>query len=211
MKEENIYGLVIAGGESSRMGNDKSWLRYHGKPQLYHVFDQLAACTNQVVISCNKHQKNRIFPYYQVIVDKKSLENKGPIAALLTAFSQYPETDFLVMATDYPFLLSSTLSNFAAFASQHQLCAFFNIRTHYFEPLLAYYPKEIYPALKSFFENGNTSLQQFLIENNAAKFLPANENELTNVNTPDEFQAAYQNIQQGDFSSYQHSPMISRH
>ncbi len=204
MKEENLYGLVIAGGESNRMGSDKAWLRYHGKPQLYHVFDQLSACTDQVFISCNKFQKNRIFPYYQTIVDKKAFENKGPIAALLTAFNQLPGRDFLVIATDYPFLNTCTLSKFAAVADQHQLSAFYNAEAKVYEPLLAYYPKEIYPALKAFYEEGNYSLQQFLAEHKAVKFFPSDENEITNVNTPEEYEAAYHKIN-GSRYLHQHS------
>lgn len=195
MKEENLYGLVIAGGNSNRMGTDKSWLRYHGKPQLYHVYDLLSAHTNDVYISCNKYQKNRIFPYYKTIVDKKIFENKGPIAALLTAFNQYPDHDLLVLATDYPFLTSATLAKFAGFAKGQKLCAFFNAGANVYEPLLAYYPKEIYPSLRQFFESGNSSLQQFLVDQNAAKFFPQDVNELINVNTQDEYYTVYSEIQ----------------
>jgi molybdopterin-guanine dinucleotide biosynthesis protein A len=197
MKEENLYGLVIAGGNSNRMGTDKSWLRYHGKPQLYHVYDLLSACTNDVYISCNKYQKNRIFPYYKTIVDKKIFENQGPIAALLTAFNQNPDHDLLVLATDYPFLTAATLSKFADFAKGQRLCAFFNAGSNVYEPILAYYPKEIYPSLKLFFDSGKNSLQQFLAEQNAAKFFPEDINELINVNTQDEYYSVYAEIQEG--------------
>jgi molybdopterin-guanine dinucleotide biosynthesis protein A len=197
MKEENLYGLVIAGGNNNRMGTDKSWLRYHGKPQLYYVYDLLSAHTNDVYISCNKYQKNRIFPYYKTIVDKKIFENRGPIAALLTAFNQYPDHDLLVLATDYPFLTSATLSQFAAFAKAERLCAFFNSRSNEYEPLLAYYPKEIYPALRNFFESGNNSLQQFLLDQNAAKFHPEDINELNNVSTPDDYYTVYSETAEG--------------
>ncbi|NNE77041.1 MAG: NTP transferase domain-containing protein, partial [Pricia sp.] len=39
-----IYGLVLAGGKSSRMGKDKGLIPYHGMPQreyLYHLLGRV--------------------------------------------------------------------------------------------------------------------------------------------------------------------------
>jgi nucleoside-triphosphatase THEP1 len=54
-----ITGLVLCGGQSVRMGSDKAFLEYHGKPQCYHLYDELQTIYNNVFISCNESQKQK--------------------------------------------------------------------------------------------------------------------------------------------------------
>ena len=83
---KGIYGLVICGGKSSRMGMDKSMLNYHGKPQCYHMYEMLSLVCEKVFISCNEEQANKIIDGYQALIDLPCYSNTGPIAGLLTAF-----------------------------------------------------------------------------------------------------------------------------
>ena len=43
-----VYGLLLAGGRSSRMHRDKAALEYHGRSQLAHAFDLLTTAVEQV-------------------------------------------------------------------------------------------------------------------------------------------------------------------
>ena len=48
-----IWGLVLAGGESRRMGLDKSAIEYHGKPHRDFLADLLKEYVAKVFISCH--------------------------------------------------------------------------------------------------------------------------------------------------------------
>ena len=51
-KLENLYGLVLAGGLSSRMNKDKSTLDYHGKSQVEYCFDLLSLSCKMTTNNC---------------------------------------------------------------------------------------------------------------------------------------------------------------
>src|SRR4051812_39594577 len=100
----NVYGLVVCGGKSSRMGKDKSMLDYHGKPQRYYLYEMLEPLCEQVFISCSKEQAATIPSEYKIIEDAAEYEDIGPMAALLSAFKKYPKASFIAVGCDYPFI-----------------------------------------------------------------------------------------------------------
>jgi len=190
---EELYGLSVCGGESKRMGTDKSFLTYFEKEQCYHVADLLHSDGNdlckKVFISCNQVQADTISKEYNVLQDLPKYENTGPMAALLTAFNYYPDQDFLVAGCDYPFITSAILRSFLEQIKGNSIAAAFYNSDNKYEPLLAWYSKESGPILKRSFENKEYSLQHFLIKNSAEKYIPADHKVMTSVDTPDEFHA----------------------
>ena len=185
-------GLVIAGGESKRMGTDKGSLTYHEKPQRYHLYDMLTGSIDSLcrtaLISCNSDQTTSIAKEYEVIEDLPEYQNIGPMAGLLSAFSKFPNNDFLVVGCDYPFITSEHLKIFIKSIKRESLAAaFYNIDDKY-EPLLAWYSKEAGPALYQYFKDKRYSLQGFLKDCRAEKYKPESEIVMKSVDTPEEFE-----------------------
>jgi molybdopterin-guanine dinucleotide biosynthesis protein A len=190
-----LYGLVICGGASSRMGKDKSMLDYHGKPQCYHVYEMLDLFCEKVFISCNAAQADKIKKEYQVIIDKPCFSNKGPVSGVLTAFNQYTSNDFLIIGCDYPFLNKDELLNFLPLCNHENLAAsFYNEKNELYEPLLAYYQKQSGIELLKMFSAKQYSLQHFLQNLNAEKYFPVNENSIRSINTKAAFEVAMEFI-----------------
>ena len=92
MSGENLYGLVLAGGKSSRMGRDKSLIVYHDKTQRDSVFEMLTTLCSSVYISSNKDQMSD----KDSLVDEPEFENIGPLAGLLTAMKTFSGKDFFI-------------------------------------------------------------------------------------------------------------------
>ncbi|RYE15297.1 MAG: molybdenum cofactor guanylyltransferase, partial [Sphingobacteriales bacterium] len=99
----SLYGLVVCGGKSTRMGTDKSILNYHGQPQRYHLYNMLNTLCERSFISCNGEQATTIPDKYAVIVDDDKYGDIGPMKALLTAIDKHPNKSFLVVGCDYPY------------------------------------------------------------------------------------------------------------
>ncbi len=178
------YGLVVCGGQSSRMGTDKSLLNYHGKPQRYYLYEMLEPLCEKVFISCNKSQKSSIPDSYQTIVDAPIYENIGPMAALLTAMETYPNTDFLVVGCDYPFITTTELRKLLEVKLETILYnCFANKSGNILEPLLSHYHHDIINHLQKKFKQNSFSVQAVLRECSGHIIVPENQMSISSIDT----------------------------
>lgn len=190
------YGLVVCGGNSSRMGKDKSMLQYYDKPQRYHVYDMLLPLCEKVFISCNKQQSATIEAGYEFIADDTTLGDIGPVTALLTAFTQYPNKNLLLTGCDYPFLTTNELQLFSTTCT-NKPAAFYNEAADVYEPMLAWYPYSCFEELKRLHEAKEYSLQHFLKVSEAIKYWPSDINCIKSIDSPEAYDEAYKLINAG--------------
>ena len=95
-----IIGLVLCGGKSSRMGQDKGTLRHQDKYWANHVqqcFDQLGIPS---YLSINHTQKENYEAcgLDRLILDQVAID--GPMRGLLSAHQVFPRADIFVLACD---------------------------------------------------------------------------------------------------------------
>ncbi len=103
-----LQGLVLAGGHSRRMGQDKALLTYHGENQLVRTANMLLKYCKQVYISCRTDQTAAYHGLgYPLVTD--SYLDLGPLGGLLSAQRLLPGNPWLVAACDLPFLRESLL------------------------------------------------------------------------------------------------------
>ena len=188
-----IYGLAVCGGKSTRMGTDKSQLRYFGIPQADQVLHILTPICDEVFLSCNSVQ-TLFFKNHKILVDLTEYEHIGPMAALLSAFKKYPDADFLIAGCDYPFLTTPIFEKFLLSIQDGTIAAAFYNAAGKYEPLLAWYSKDAAPLLFERFESGHFSLQHFLQEINAQQFIPDSEQIMTSVDTPEVYEQVKANL-----------------
>ena len=103
----DIYGLVLAGGQSRRMGQDKGLLDYHGKPQRDYMYEQLQPLCREVYMSIRPGQEGALPRGIPYILDEN--QYRGPFNGLLSAHHQFPEVAWLVVACDMPLLDAAAL------------------------------------------------------------------------------------------------------
>ena len=51
MSENNILGVVLAGGKSKRFGEDKSTIKLNDKTLIEHTLDKIKSKLNKIIIS----------------------------------------------------------------------------------------------------------------------------------------------------------------
>ena len=186
-------GLVACGGRSSRMGTDKSMLQYYGQPQRYYVYKMLQPLCEKVFLSCNEAQAKTIDEGYLFLTDNPANSDIGPMTALLTAYENFPQMNFLLIGCDYPFLISTDLQHFSAHCID-KATSFYNQDENIYEPLLAWYPHQSYNRLKEMHAAKQFSLQHFLKDNQAVKFCPTNRSSIISVDTNEAFVETYDKI-----------------
>ncbi len=187
-----MNGLVLAGGQSRRMGQPKSLLHYHGKPQYQHVADMLSGFCERVFTSCRVEQQS-LFEGAETILDTNSYGDIGPLNGVLSAFyAQLSESSlpaWLVVGCDYPLLEKSDLEQLIRARNPNcPATVFVNPDTQFLEPLLAIYEAEAGPLLQEWLQMGNESLRRFLEKHAVQIVVPQHPACLKSVDTPEEFE-----------------------
>jgi len=182
-----LNGLVLAGGKSVRMGQDKSVMQWHGKEQRYYLADMLKSLCNEVFISCRADQQNEINATYQTLPDVYT--GIGPSGAILTAFSKYPETAWLVIACDLPLLDTATLQYLIANRDTNKIATTFESPYDSLpEPLITIWEPSSHNFLQEHISGGFTCPRKALIRNieNVKVIKAPNPDALMNANTPED-------------------------
>ncbi len=107
-----MIGLILCGGQSTRMGMDKGLLQLDGISWARLAANKLATLDIPVFLSISEAQGasySKIFAGTNLITDISSLEIRGPLAGLLAAHLQHPLEDIFVLACDMPLMNASTL------------------------------------------------------------------------------------------------------
>jgi len=112
MIENNILGVVLAGGKSKRFGEDKSKVKLNGKTLLDHTLDKIKSKFNTILIVSN----NKIIKDYITIKD--CIEGQlGPLAGVLSAMkwvkkNNYSHKWIITFPCDTPFFSTSIIDKF---------------------------------------------------------------------------------------------------
>ncbi len=186
-----LYGLVLAGGRSTRMGRDKATLSYaHGAPQLERAMALLARHVQRTYVSVRAEQSaEAVRARFPQIVD--TLDDIGPIAGLLAAQAQHPEAAWLVLACDLPLLDEATLAYLLrAREPARTATAYRSSHDGLPEPLCAIYEPRSREPLSAYVAAGKQCPRKFLAGADTLLLDEPNPRALDNVNTPTEYGSA---------------------
>jgi molybdopterin-guanine dinucleotide biosynthesis protein A len=185
-----LCGLVLAGGDSHRMGRDKAQLRYHrDEPQVRHAFDLLGAVAEVVYVSVRKAQTDAgLYAPFPLLIDDGTL--RGPAAGLLAAWRHSPDVAWLVLATDLPFVSAALVADLLAGRDASRLATAFRHRDGTPEPLCTIWEPAARATLLERVGAGDSSLRRLLADG-PAKILDAVDPDLLqSVDSEPQYEAA---------------------
>ena len=105
-----ISGIVLAGGESRRMGGqDKGLLPFAGQPLVQHVIQRIAPQVDELLINANRHLSTYAAFGYTVISDDTT-DFRGPLAGMLAGLKAARHEWVLTVPCDTPFLPADLVS-----------------------------------------------------------------------------------------------------
>lgn len=97
-----VSGLILAGGQGSRMGGrDKGLVSYRGKPLVDHVIGRIAPQVDELLISANRNLEDYAQRGYRVIADTLP-DFQGPLAGVLAGLQAASCEWVLVVPCDMP-------------------------------------------------------------------------------------------------------------
>ena len=183
-----LWGLVVAGGRSSRMGTDKALLQVHGLSQLDWTVQLLAPFCQCVQVSVRVEQIASLSgSKLQLIPD--SIENSGPLAGILAALSQQKNVGWLVVACDMPWLDPTTLELLVSQRDRSRPATAF-IGSKGPEPLCAIWEPAALKPLASAWSAGQRSPRKILEQLPIQRLTPNHPQALQSINTPEQLEQA---------------------
>ena len=188
MNFKGITGIVLAGGQSRRMGIDKSMMMLNGKSLVEYSIDALKPLCNKVVISSNKF----IYDFTGCEVWPDALPGQAPIIGIYSCLKR-SETDInIILSCDMPLISTMILEYLLSNSEIHDITAPVH-GDDFIEPLCGIYRKSSMVILKEFFDNGNFSLKDCIMAA-SHRLMPIDfqlpffsQNLFSNINTPDDF------------------------
>lgn len=177
------WGLVMAGGESRRMGADKALLlRPDGQTWLEHATGLLGGICGSVWVSARSDQGLEPPEGVGVICD--SYQDIGPAAGLLSAWDRFPERPWLVLAADMPWVSSDLLRRLLGARDPKAAATAFRHSGDVAEPLCTLWEPEARAALQRSVTAGNASLTA-LLRTSPVNWLAIDDpKQLASANTP---------------------------
>ncbi|WP_396634941.1 NTP transferase domain-containing protein [Maribacter sp. R86514] len=190
ISKDKIYGLVLSGGKSTRMGEDKGLITYHNLPQREHLYHLLNEVCDQTFLSIRKDQEKEISDSFKTIVDND--EFRGPYNGLLSAHKAHPEVAWLVLACDLPLMDKKALQELIAARNSDKIAsAFADVDDPLPEPLCAIWEPEALQKSVAYLEAGNGSCpRKFLINSDVNLVFPKEKEVLLNANSRAEYEEA---------------------
>ena len=189
-----LYGLLLAGGRSTRMGRDKASmvLGADGLNQAQRGIQLLADISEKTFLSLRDGQSAPCgCEDMETIRDKPGV--RGPLAGILGAFDWEPNSAWLVMACDLPFVTPEVLENLASARREGlAFCAYASARDGLPEPLCAIYEPAAQEILLAHAERDHLCPRRILIEEKVPllELPPSSRHALENMNAPEDIASA---------------------
>jgi len=186
MTNTPVYGLILSGGKSKRMGHDKALLARDGQSQLSYMVAMLESQVEQVFVSTRDDQKDELERrQFAQVIDRYN--DMGPLAGILSAMDEYPDVDWLVIACDLPNIESETISHLCTHCSpDHPFTAYVSSHDGLPEPLCAIYRAGSAATIREFSDQGIHCPRKILIRADTHLIEQLDPASLDNINTPDD-------------------------
>lgn len=178
--KNNITGIILAGGKSSRMGSDKALLLYRGKAFLTHVINALIPLVDDIIIVSNDERHSQ-FNYRRI---SDTIIDAGPLAGIHAGLTDSNTENNLVLSCDVP-LIQTSILEFILSHNENETDVIQIEEKGRKHPLIALYKKRATPHFLAALEKGERKLSKALIGLNV-KSIPISKSHyqaLRNINT----------------------------
>lgn len=187
-----LYGLILAGGQSKRMGKEKADLVYVDRPQHEITAELLSEFCEHTYFSTRKGQKLK--------VPQTSIADRfgpiGPMGGLLSAWDAHPGVAWLAVGCDMPFLDDTIIEHIVeARDSSYSATAYVSVRDGQVEPLCCIYEPSMQAELSKAREAKRYSLRDCLKRTRFKTLELMQPDGLDSVNTPGDYAKAKRRLQ----------------
>ena len=185
-----MTGIVLAGGKSSRMGQNKALLTLRGQRLIEMAIAALPKTCSEIIISANTDEYD--FLNKKIVADR--VLNIGALGGLHACMHSSDAECFCVISTDTPFVSQEVFE--LLIEQKENADVVFPVFKDRWQPLVALYHKSALSYIDQAIENKNYKLKRLILEMN---FKPIvidqhldlfHENLFRNINTLEDYKIA---------------------
>ena len=110
----SVTGIVLCGGRSTRMGQDKGSLRFGDESMLERITRILGGISDRVIVVGRRDQ--------DATTVHDSIEDQGPLAGIAAGLAASTSDLNIVVACDMPLIAPAVLQRMAALIDDHDAC-----------------------------------------------------------------------------------------
>jgi len=183
MERFEATAIIMAGGQSKRMGTDKGQLQFKGKSFVENLVETLKDSFAELLISANDTDA---YAHLGVPVVPDTLVNAGPLSGLAAALGASNHELNFVVSCDSPVVVFPVVNRLLGGMEGYD-CAVVMGDGGQLEPLFAVYRKSLLPRLEAQLQAEKRSMHAFLSQCRM-KAVSVRKGTLVNINTPEEYQ-----------------------
>jgi len=158
-----IEGVILAGGESKRMGTNKSLVNLFNKPLIRHVYDRLIKQVSH--ISINTNQPIKIFPK-KIQFNDHILKKTGPLAGIHAGLFNSKKNWVQFCPNDTPFLPVNLVEKLSFCIKDRGPTIILPCLLDHLEPVFILCHRSLLKNLEDFIDGGGKKMELWIKENN---------------------------------------------
>ena len=199
MDNNNILGIVLAGGRSQRFGEDKSQVKLDGKILIDHILNEISDGFKEILIVSNNKIKFKHSDNISMIRDLK--KDQGPLGGILSAMKwiQEKRKNYKWISTfpvDTPFFKKEILQNFLHEINLEESKLFFIKSNNTVHNIFGIWSIDLMEKLEEDLNNGDRKVESWA-NSVGAKVISMefiNEDPFFNINTKEDLEKAQKKI-----------------
>jgi molybdenum cofactor guanylyltransferase len=183
-----VTSIILAGGLSTRMGQDKARLEIAGRPLLQRVIDVAQRVSSPVLVITAWPEKYQAMVGCEFLGDQLS---QGPIVAFAQGLAPVHTEWVLLLSCDLPNLRSAVLQTWIDQLKEvpDRAIAYLPSGSKGWEPLCGFYRSTCRESIQKYVDNGGRSLQRWLQTQVVETLVVDDRSVLFNCNTPEDLES----------------------
>jgi len=188
---DNITAIILAGGKSGRMGEDKSFVDFCGRPLIEILIDKLSPLFKDLIIITNQAH---LYRKYEIKTHQDILPDRGPLGGIYTGLTYSKDKYNFILACDMPFLNQELIQYMLGKINDYDvIIPEYNNRL---QPLCAIYSKNCIPPIENELNKNNLKIIDFfsqvkvrIITKKEIATFDTEGKCFVNINTPQDYQS----------------------
>ena len=155
--KHGLSAVILAGGQSRRMGRDKAWLEFEGHPLLTRALDTVRDSGITEIYISGRAGADYSSTHCPILLDREP--GCGPLAGIERALEASQAPLLLVLAVDLPRMTAAFLRQLAGRCDSRK--GAIPLVRGQLEPLAAIYPIRCHPLARDGLRSGRRAVREF--------------------------------------------------